>query len=468
MLTATFRETLFHMAFLAVIVFSTVYYAAAYTDRLEQNLHLVYNEQMKIPDRFKVWDLEQDFGAVGDGKTINTASFERAIRAAKLYNIKNAGSLDKLGVELVVGQPGEHRTFLTGPFNLTSHFTLTVSATNSIVASPDTSLWPVIEPLPSYGQGRDHQGPRHCPFIGGFNLTDITVRGPGIVDGNGASWWKRHKEGPEKYTRGRLFETLYTDGILIEDITLRNSPFWTIHPTYSSNVVARMLTIENPSDSPNTDGFDPDSSINVTLIDSYFSVGDDGVAIKSGWDCFGLEVAMPCKNILIRNLTVNSPCCAGICIGSEMSGGVENVRIEDIRLKTVGQGLRIKANLGRGGYVRNISYLDVVVDNAINVVIQANDHYGSRNPSCGSRNATAVPLLGNLLYHNITALGGDGIGVDFTGLSGYGRNGVIQNVQLDRVDLSRTKGFPSWHCAQVEGHANRKNVFPLPVCKALA
>ena len=146
MFTASFRETLFHMAFLAVIVFSTVYYAAAYTDRLEQNLHLVYNEQMKIPDRFKVWDLEQDFGAVGDGKTINTASFERAIRAAKLYNIKNAGSLDKLGVELVVGQPGEHRTFLTGPFNLTSHFTLTVSATNSIVASPDTSLWPVIEP----------------------------------------------------------------------------------------------------------------------------------------------------------------------------------------------------------------------------------------------------------------------------------------------------------------------------------
>ena len=138
-----------------------------------------------------------DFGS-WDGKTINM--FRSSGRSARQLTTLCGES--QAWVELVVGQPGEHRTFLTGPFNLTSHFTLTVSATNSIVASPDTSLWPVIEPLPSYGQGRDHQGPRHCPFIGGFNLTDITVRGPGIVDGNGASWWKRTKRARRNILEG--------------------------------------------------------------------------------------------------------------------------------------------------------------------------------------------------------------------------------------------------------------------------
>ena len=67
---------------------------------------------------------------------------------------------------------------------------------------------------------------------------------------------------------------------------------------YSSNIIARFVKVMNPIDAPNTDGFDPDSSINITLINSVFSVGDDGVAIKSGWDCFGIDYKMPCKNIL--------------------------------------------------------------------------------------------------------------------------------------------------------------------------
>ena len=207
-----------------------------YRGWLNNNLHETYYEHMETPTRHKVFNFEQDFGGIGDGVTLNTVAFQYAIQAAKRYNEQLKDHDKKLrGVELIIGLSNENKTFLTGPFNLTSHFTLTVSASNSIIASPDPNLWPIIDPLPSYGQGRDHQGPRRVPFIGGFNLTDITIRGGGMIDGNGETWWKRHKSGKEKYTRGRLFETLYTDGVLLEDITLQNSPFWTIHPTVSSS-----------------------------------------------------------------------------------------------------------------------------------------------------------------------------------------------------------------------------------------
>ena len=115
-----------------------------------------------------------------------------------------------------------------------------------------------------------------------MGISDVVLTGPGAVDGNGMRWWDDHRSGAEVYTRGRLVEFLYADGVLLENVLLKNSPFWTVHPVYSANVVARALYIDNPPDSPNTDGFDPDSTVNVSLTDSYFSVGDDGVAIKSG------------------------------------------------------------------------------------------------------------------------------------------------------------------------------------------
>ena len=361
-----------------------------------------YKEGMATPTRNKVYSFATDFGGLGDGKVMNTQFFKKAIRTIDLYNENNPSSS---GVELVVGDGVTKQDFLTAPFNLTSKMTLTIAKNTCIIASDNKMLWPIVPPLPSYGHGRDHQGPRRSPFLGGWNISDVVVRGPGCVDGKGFSWWERHNAKQEKYTRGRLVETIYSDGILLENLHLKNSPFWTVHPTYSSNIVARRLTIVNPPDAPNTDGFDPDSSENVSLTDSYFSVGDDGVAIKSGWDCFGLDVGRPSKNIHIRNLTVNTPCCAGICIGSEMSGGVENVLVEDVHLLTVGQGLRVKAGIGRGGYVRNITYEGAIMDRALNYALQANDYYGNPNPSCMGRNATAVPHVHGLTYRNITARG---------------------------------------------------------------
>jgi len=412
----------------------------------------VYKEGMTVPDRGHSLNIESDFGAVGDGKTLNTAAIRATLDAAAAWNEKNSNA----GVEITIPRG----IFLTAPINLTSHITITVVEGGTLLATDDPLLWPVVAPLPSYGTGRDHIGPRRCPFVGGFNLSDIVIQGPGTIDGAGENWWKRHILGQEKVTRGRLIEFEYSDGILFDGIKLQNSPFWTVHPTYCSNVVARNLHIENPHDSPNTDGFDPDSTVNVSLVDSYFSVGDDGVAIKSGWDCFGIDTNIPSKNIHIRNLTVNSPCCAGICIGSEMSGGVSNVLVEDSNMMQAGQGLRIKSGEGRGGYVENITYRNVNIGNALKWAIQINDYYGSRNQACGDRNATAMPHLRNIRFENIAA-SGIGNGLNAYGLPGSG----ISDLVLRNVTLN-VSGSKIYDCSHVGGTFNA-DVRPRPTCDKL-
>ena len=408
------------------------------------NLWATYQEGMSNPVRSKTINI-MDYHAVPDGKTLNTKAVLAAISDASQYNARTNNS----GVNLYFpnnANTDSNNVYLTAPFNMTSSLTLTIQHGATLQATDDPTRWPVVPFLPSYGSGRDHPGPRRAPFIGGLHLSDVVITGGGTIDGQGQYWWARHRAGTEeKYTRGRLIEFLWTDGILLDHITLINSPFWTVHPTYSTNVVARGLTILNPVDSPNTDGFDPDSTINVSLVDSYFSVGDDGVAIKSGWDCFGMDVGIPTANVHIRNLTVNSPSCAGVCIGSEMSGGVENVLVEECQFLNVSSGLRIKAALGRGGYVRNVTYRNIDIDNAIGWAIQANDFYGSSNKACHGREANAVPKISDLRFENITAHG-TGNGANFVGLS----TAFVRGVVLSNVTLL-TQGKETYTCNDTVG-----------------
>jgi len=179
------------------------------------------------------------------------------------------------------------------------------------------------------------------------------------------------------------------------------------------------------------------------------------VAIKSGWDCAGLDVGMPSANIHIRNLTVNSPCCAGICIGSEMSGGVKNVLVEDVHLLSVGQGLRIKAGLGRGAYVENVTYRNVTMDNAVHAAIEANDFYGSVNPFCKGRDKNAVPVVRGIAYVDVFVAGGPG-GVDFEGLPQQ----AIEDVRLVNVTLANVSA--PFSCSNVSGTSRQVSPPPCP------
>ena len=166
----------------------------------------VYREGMSIPTRTRSIDVVKEFHAVGDGETLNTDMITAAITEASIWNNKH----NNAGVEIIFpDDDATGSTFLTAPFNLTSHLTLTVAANATLLATNEPDLWPIVAPLPSYGVGRDHMGPRYSPFIGGYKLCDVAILGPGTIDGNGGHWWARHKAGIENFTRGRLIEFIY-------------------------------------------------------------------------------------------------------------------------------------------------------------------------------------------------------------------------------------------------------------------
>jgi polygalacturonase len=321
-------------------------------------------EPESIPNlRALVFNLT-DFGGVGDGVTMNTFAFERAIQEIEK---RGGGQLNVL-----------RGLWLTAPFNLTSHITLFLAKNAVILGATDEKYWPLMPPLPSYGHGREHPGPRYGSLIHGQNLTDVVITGHnGTINGQGKTWWNKYKKKILKHTRGPLVQLMWCNNIEISGITMRDSPFWTLHPYDCKNVTIRKVTILSPSKAPNTDGIDPDSCEDMVIEDSYISVGDDGIAIKSGWDQYGIAYARPSTNILIRNLVIHAPISAGVSIGSELSGGVSNIKIENLHIWDSKRGVRIKTSLGRGGYVRNIKYQNLTFDNVrVGIVIKTdyNEH----------------------------------------------------------------------------------------------
>ena len=369
----------------------------------------------------------KDYGAVGDGVTKDTAAIVKAVAA-----IAGAG-----GGELYFpdGQ------WLTAPFNLTSHCRVYLEHDATLLGSTDFSDWPVIPPLPSYGQGRDHVGPRRTSLLHGQNLTNVTITGAnGTIDGQGAVWWAHHEKPlAEKYTRGHLIELMWSTEVEVSNLTLVNSPFWTVHPVYVRGFVARDLTILNPtSGAPNTDGIDPDSTSDVLIERCYIRTGDDAIAIKSGWDEYGYEYGVPSRNITIRDCVFSSPCCAAVCIGSEMSGGVADVRVENSHLFDSAEGLRLKSGKGRGGYIRNISMSDVTMV-GMKTAFMYNCNYGGHPVGY---NASAIPDVGSIYARNVTGTGCGRV-ADLEGLSELPMHDISFNgVRFDGGD---------YKCSQVAG-----------------
>ncbi len=164
--------------------------------------------------------------------------------------------------------------------------------------------------------------------------------------------------------------------VLIEGVTVRNSPFWCLHPLYCTDVTVRGVTID--SHFPNNDGCDPESSERVLIEDCLFCTGDDAVAIKSGRDADGRRVGRPSRQIVIRRCQFQSE-CNGLCIGSEMSGGVEEVFMDSVAIGHVKNALLFKSNKDRGGYIRNVWVRNITVDETAGAVLRfENNYFGYR------------------------------------------------------------------------------------------
>ncbi|KAJ4705955.1 Pectin lyase-like superfamily protein [Melia azedarach] len=389
-----------------------------------------------------------DFGGVGDGKTSNTKAFNSAI--ANLSHYASDG-----GAQLIV-PPGN---WLTGSFNLTSHFTLYIHKDAVLLASQDESEWPLLPALPSYGRGRDGPGGRFSSLIFGTNLTDVVITGGnGTIDGQGASWWEKFKKEKLNATRPYLIEVMYSDKIQISNLSLINSPSWNVHPIYSSNLLIQALTILAPIDSPNTDGINPDSCTNTRIEDCYIVSGDDCIAVKSGWDQYGIKVGMPTQHLVIRRLTCISPDSATIALGSEMSGGIKDVRAEDITAINTQSGVRIKTAVGRGAYVKDI-YVRRMAMKTMKYVFWMTGDYGS-HPDPGF-DPKALPQVTAINYRDMVAENVtysarlDGIRNDpFTGI-------CISNVTITLTEKPKEL---QWNCTNIQGITSR--VMP-PACDLL-
>ncbi|KAL8521247.1 hypothetical protein ACS0TY_011691 [Phlomoides rotata] len=319
----------------------------------------------------------------------------------------------------------------------------------------DVEHWPLVAPLPSYGRGRERPGGRYMSFIHGDGLHDVIITGEnGTIDGQGGVWWNMWRQGTLKFTRPNLVELMNSKGILISNVIFKNSPFWNIHPVYSSNVVIRYVTILAPADSPNTDGIDPDSSSNVCIEDSYISTGDDLVAVKSGWDEYGIAYNRPSRGITIRRVTGSSP-FAGIAIGSETSGGVVDVLAEHITLLNVGIGIHLKTNIGRGGVIRNITISNVYMENArkgIKISADVGDHPDE------NYDRNALPVLKDVVIKNVW-----GERVQQAGLIHGLKNAPFTGICLLNIHLlggGKGQRYSPWQCSDVKGAAVQVSPWP--------
>ncbi|KAL5567908.1 hypothetical protein UlMin_024483 [Ulmus minor] len=377
-----------------------------------------------------------DFGAVGDGKTLNTKAFEKAIH--QLSQIVSDG-----GAMLVV-PPGK---WLTGSFNLISHFTLFLEKDAVILGSKDESDWPLIPLLPSYGKGRDAPNGRRKSLIFGTNLKDVVISGNnGTINGQGAEWWERYRAGKLTVTRPYLIEIMYSDMIQISNITLLNSPNWVVHPIYSSNIIIKGITILAPTTSANTDGIDPDSCTNTRIEDVYIVSGDDCIALKSGWDEYGIKFGMPTKHVVIKRLTCISPDSPAIAIGSEMSGGVEDVRAEDIVAINTQAGIRIKSSPGRGGYVRDVFARRMNFKSSMEYVFWMTGFYGQHPDH--KFDPKAFPVVQNINFKDIVAENAT-MAAKLEGIPDHPYKGIcISNVT---ISFSKNHKKLLWNCTNVEG-----------------
>jgi len=323
-----------------------------------------------------------DYGAHNDGSSSSTEAFHSAIRAAQAA-----------GGGTVYVPAGN---YVTGPIELVSDLVLHIDA-GATLRFPATKL--------PFTKGRQ-QGVEcltPVPLIGGRNLHNVTITGRGLLTTDNAEWlklmprtmasgddpgsangpnWERllqdlelktpapdkdyQKAAPE--LRPSFIRFMDSTNVMVEGVRFVGSPMWTIHLLYTDNAVIQNVIIETYP-GVHTDGIAVDSSRNVRIANCYIDTGDDGIVLKSGKDADGRRVNRPTENVSIMNCTVHHAHGA-VTLGSEISGGIRNVVVENITCKETAMGVRIKSRRGRGGVVENVRFNNWTMEDvgeAINV-----------------------------------------------------------------------------------------------------
>ena len=211
--------------------------------------------------------------------------------------------------------------YVTGTLFLGSNTTLYLETGAVLRGSERFEDFPFIDPDEVKGYTRGGR----WGLISAYKAQNLKICGGGTIDGRGECWWR---SGKNDYERPRTVSFIQCKDVVISDVTVCNSPCWTLHPMCCENVSIRSVTIRNPYDSPNTDGINPESCKNVRISDCYIDVGDDCVTIKSGAEEDLLQKQFPCENITVTNC-IMAHGHGGVVFGSEMSGGIKNVTVSN-------------------------------------------------------------------------------------------------------------------------------------------
>lgn len=289
-----------------------------------------------------------DFGAVADSETVCTKAIQRAIDLCK----KN---------DTVIIPQGR---FLTGSLYLKSNMTLYLEKDAVLFGSSVLSDFPL--------KGYPYEGLDQLCYSSLLNTDgapheNITIEGAGTINANGVALF--HAQMAEnKGKRGRAVCIRNTENLIIRGVTIRQSPAWCLHLVYCKNVLIEDVKIHTKYDEQgikyaifNCDGIDIDSCRNVRVTDSLIASQDDCIAIKSGRNEEGRRAGIPSENIVIENCRFKSG--FGVAVGSEMSGGVQDVYVRNCTFENVFSIASIKAIRGRGSYIRNIHYESCTLTN---------------------------------------------------------------------------------------------------------
>jgi polygalacturonase len=372
----------------------------------------------------------RDYGARAGSDTKSTEAIQAAIDDCSLQG----------GGTVVIPQG----KWLSGGIKLKSHIHLFLTEGSELSFSTD--LHDYLPVVFTRFQGIEFYN--YAPLIYVKDSENIAITGKGKLIGNGDAredWtgggnfetarehlYKMSRDGvplkervfgeKEPGLRPSFIQLVSTKDILLDGFTIENGPIWTIHPVYSENFVARNLHIDTWSG--NTDGIVVDSTRNVVIEDSYFSTGDDAISIKSGLDEEGRRVARPSENIRIRNILVEKG-SSGVSIGSEMSGGVTGVDIQDSVFRNTRHGFRIKSTKSRGGYIENVLVENVTLENTSGDALDINLSYTTELSS----NASNKPIIKNILIRNIRGIQAERLVINIDGLP----NSFVENVRFEDI-----------------------------------
>jgi polygalacturonase len=348
----------------------------------------------------------RQYGAKGDGTTNDAVAIQKAIDDC---------SGTHQGIVLLDGG----FVYVSSPLVLKSRMTLRIAEGTTLAGSTDHADYPDKKEFKDKGKQA---------LLTATNAEDVTIDGTGVIDGRGESWWDKPHD-----PRPRLIVFDHCKNVHMSGVTVENSPMWQIVPYYSDNVTFTNMKVLAPQRSHNTDGVDPFSSSNIVIDHLTIDTGDDNVAIKSGQpDSPGSDG--PSRHIVITDCTFLHG--HGLSIGSEIAGGVQDVRAERIHFKGTDQGIRVKSNRDRGNAaIGHFIFRDITMED-VRTPILISEFYPKVPETISEEKVTRLtPFFDDIAIENVTAAGARQAAL-IVGLP----ESPIQNLKLIHVHLSGETG----------------------------